>query len=123
MTFVSSRGHICKLKVEKMADERVLRLRDQEKKQQANQKHEAATKIQAHVRRQIGTMRAANKRVEIGLHQRLLLYIERFSVDGDFFSLMKHINDDYIRFERTITSTIEREEKMAKVRCEWVIYL
>ena len=123
MTFVSSRGHICKLKVEKMADERVLRLRDLEKKQQANQKHEAATKIQAHFRRQIGTMRAANKRVEIGLHQRLILYIERFSVDGDFFSLMKHINDDYIRFERTITSTIEREEKMAKVRFEWVIDL
>ena len=76
-----------------------------------------------HVKGKLSTMRAANKRVEIGLHQRLLLYIERFSVDGDFFSLMKHINDDYIRFERTITSTIEREEKMAKVRCEWVIYL
>lgn len=108
---------MCKLKVEKMTEERLLRLRELEKEQQANQAHEAATKIQAHVRRRISKLIRRNRLVEIGLHARLLLYIERFSVDGDFFSLMKSINDDFIRYERTITSTIEREEKMAKVRC------
>ena len=49
------------------------------------------------------------------------MYIERFVVDGCMFSFIKSINDDYIRYERTITSTIEREEKLAQTFVEKVI--
>ena len=36
------------------------------------------------------------------------MYTERFAVDGCMFSFLKSINDDYIRYERIIKSTIER---------------
>ena len=42
------------------------------------------------------------------------MYLERYVVDGCLFSFVKSINDDYLRYERTIITTIEREEKMAK---------
>lgn len=110
-----SRGCICKLKAQKMAEERLRHLEEMKKAKQADEEHDAAVLIQSHARRRISIKHCVNKRVEMGLHERLLMYIERFSVDGDFFVLMKSLNDDYLRFERTITSTIEREEKMAKV--------
>ena len=48
------------------------------------------------------------------------MYLERYSTDGDMWSFVKSINDDYIRYERTIKTTIEREEKMAKTFVEKV---
>jgi hypothetical protein len=36
------------------------------------------------------------------------MYTERFAVDGCMFSFIKSINDDYIRYEQIIKSTIER---------------
>jgi hypothetical protein len=112
------RGYLCKVIAEKMAAEREKLVEEQERVKQANQEHEAAKLIQSHVRRRIAKMHCANRLVELGLHERLLLYIERFWVDGNFFDFMRSINDDYIRFERTITTTIEREEKLAQVSCE-----
>ena len=90
-------------------------MEEQEKARQANQENDAATLIQSHARRRISAARCANRLVELGLHERLLIYIERFTVDGNFFDLVSSINKDYMHFERTITSTIEREEKLAKV--------
>jgi hypothetical protein len=98
-----------------MAEEKMRLLEETEMTRHANQENDAATLIQSHVRRRISVMKCANGRVEMGLHERILMYIERFTVDGDFFSFIKSLNDDYIRLERTITSIIEREEKMAKV--------
>ena len=99
-----------------MAEERKRHLEELEKTRQTNLMHDAATLIQSHVRRRISMMNCANRRIEMGMHERLLMYIERFTVDGDFFLFIKSLNDDYTRFERTITSTIEREEKLARVR-------
>ena len=49
------------------------------------------------------------------------MYLERYVVDGCLFSFVKSINDDYLRYDRTIITTIEREEKMAKSFVEQVI--
>ena len=40
-------------------------------------------------------------------------FLERYAVDGDFFSFVKSINDDYNRFARTIQATILREQNLA----------
>lgn len=98
-----------------MAEERRNHQEELEKTRQINLMHNAATLIQSHVRRRISTMNCANRRIEICMHERILMFIERFTVDGDFFLLIKSLNDDYIKFERTIRSTIEREEKLARV--------
>jgi len=49
------------------------------------------------------------------------MYLERYVVDGCLFSFVKSINDDYLRYERTIKHTIEREEKMALSFVEKVV--
>jgi len=49
------------------------------------------------------------------------MYLERYVVDGCLFSFVKSINDDYLRYERTIKHTIEREEKMAMSFVEKVV--
>lgn len=100
-----TRGYSSKVVAKRMADERQRFLEEQEKARQTNQEQEAATLIQSHVRQRIAKMHCANRLVEIGQQ----------SLDGNLFDFFKSINDDYIRFERTITTTIEREEKLAQV--------
>ncbi len=92
--------------------------------------------IQKHCRRVLALNIFAARRIELGLHLRvsvhlcsylynsihasifvlillyslcqLLMFLERFAVDGCMFSFLKSINDDYARYETTLTSTIER---------------
>lgn len=53
------------------------------------------------------------------------MYLERYVVDGCMWSFVKSINDDYLRYERTVAHIIDREEKMAKTFVDkvWLINL
>ena len=82
---------------------------------------DAAIIIQKHARRLLSIEIVKNRKIELGLHQRLLMYLERYVVDGCLFSFVKSINDDYLRYERTIKTTIEREETMAMSFVQQVI--
>ena len=115
------RSYICKLQLQLMREERRLLLETKEKARVEMLQHHSATIIQKHCRRVLAIAKCEIKQIELGLHLRLLMYIERFAVDGCIFSFLKSINDDYIRYERTITSTIEREEKLAQTFVEKVI--
>ena len=116
------RSYICKLQLQLLREERRLLLDTKEKARVEMLQHHSATIIQKHCRRVLAIAKCENKQIELGLHLRLLMYIERFAVDGCIFSFLKSINDDYIRYERTITSTIEREEKLAQTFVEKVIH-
>ncbi|KAL9189729.1 hypothetical protein ACHAXT_009404 [Thalassiosira profunda] len=111
----------CKMQAAKLAEEKRRRLEEQEKERQESLKEDSAIVIQKHCRRILDTAKCANRRIELGLHSRLLMYMERYAVDGCLFSFVKSINDDYLRYERTIRHTIEREEKMAKTFVEKVV--
>ncbi|KAL7539952.1 hypothetical protein ACHAXR_009742 [Thalassiosira sp. AJA248-18] len=115
------RGYACKLQAQFLAEERRRQLEEQEKARHASQEKDSATTIQKHCRTVLAKAKCANRRIEFGLHRRLLMYLERYVVDGCMWSFVKSINDDYIRYERTISHTIEREEKMAKTFVEKVI--
>jgi hypothetical protein len=115
------RSYACKLQLQHLREERRLLLETKEKARVEILQHHSATIIQKHCRRMLAIAKCEQKQIELGLHLRLLMYIERFVVDGCMFSFIKSINDDYIRYERTITSTIEREEKLAQTFVEKVI--
>lgn len=115
------RSYSCKLQLQQLREERRLLLETKEKARVEVLQHHSATIIQKHYRRVLAIAKCEHKQIELGLHFRLLMYIERFVVDGCIFSFIKSINDDYIRYERIITSTIEREEKLAQTFVEKVI--
>lgn len=114
------RCRLCVLKAKKLAEEKKKRLQEEEEARVAFLESDAATIIQKHYRRCLSIGVCTNRRIELGLHERLLMYLERYRVDGSFFSFVKSINDDYIRYERTITNTIDREERLAKTFVEKV---
>ena len=115
------RSYACKLQLQHLREERRLLLETKEKARVEVLQHHSAIIIQKYCRRVLAIAKCEHKQIELGLHLRLLMYIERFVVDGCLFSFIKSINDDYIRYERTITSTIEREEKLAQTFVEKVI--
>lgn len=116
----SYRCYSCKLKAQLLAEERRRRLEAAEKARVGEVRKHSAIVIQKHCRRILSKEKCSNRRIELGLHQRLLMYLERYTVDGCMWSFVKSINDDYKRYERTIIHTIEREEKMAKTFVEKV---
>lgn len=106
-----------------LSEERKRRIEEIENARLASVERDSAVVIQKHFRRCLSKSKCANRKVELSLHGRLLMYLERFRLDGCLWSFMKSINDDYVRYERTIQNTIEREEKYAKtfvekVRCK-----
>ena len=115
------RCHACKVQAQLLKEEKKRQMEEQEKARVASVEKDSAIIIQKHCRRILTLQEVANRRIEMGLHERLLMYIERYAVDGCMFSFVKSINDDYLRYERTITNTIDREEKMAKSFVEQVI--
>jgi len=108
------RCHASKIQAKLLAEERRRQLEAAEKARAASLKKDSAVVIQKHCRRILSKAKCSNRRIELGLHQRLHMYLERYVVDGCMWSFVKSINDDYLRYERTIAHTIEREEKMAK---------
>ena len=80
-----------------------------------------ATIIQKYYRRRLSKVKCANRKIELNLHERLLMYLERYLVDGCVWTLVKSINNDYSRYERTIKNIIDREERMARTFVEKVI--
>lgn len=122
-TVIQSFARACaaKSKRRRLAELRRLYLEEQEKDRVATTKRNAATLIQSVYRRHLGQVKCKNRRIEISLHGRLLMYLERFAIDGCMWTFVKSINDDYLRFERTIKNVIDREEKMAKTFVEKVV--
>lgn len=114
------RCHVCKVEAQLLAEEKRRQLAEQEKSRVAFVEKNSVIVIQKHVRRILDKSKCANKRIEMKMNLRLLMYLERFAVDGDMWSFVKSINNDFIRYERTITHTIDREEKMAKTFVEKV---
>eukprot|EP00804_Cyclotella_cryptica_P003080 CCRYP_006079-RA/>CCRYP_006079-RA protein AED:0.07 eAED:-0.01 QI:0/0/0/1/0.5/0.33/3/0/431 len=76
------RGHRCKLLNNKMAEDKFRILQEMEKVRVADLENEKATIIQSYFRRCISMKKCANRRIEMDLHERLLMYVERFTVDG-----------------------------------------
>jgi len=115
------RCHASKVKAQLLAEEKKRQLEEEEKALVASIEKDSAIIIQKHARRLLSIEIVKNRKIELGLHQRLLMYLERYVVDGCLFSFVKSINDDYLRYERTIKHTIEREEKMALSFVEKVV--
>ncbi|KAL7453460.1 hypothetical protein ACHAWC_005139, partial [Mediolabrus comicus] len=105
----------------RLEDERQRKHEEQEKDRIASLKENAATLIQSVFRRHLDVQKCINRKLEMSLHDRLLIYLERFAIDGCMWSFVKSINDDYLRFERTIKNVITREEKMAKTFISHVV--
>lgn len=122
-TVIQSFARACaaKSKRRRLAELRRLYLEEQEKDRVATTRSNAATLIQSVYRRRLDQVKCKNRRIEMSLHGRLLMYLERFAIDGCMWTFVKSINDDYLRFERTITNVIDREEKMAKTFVEKVV--
>ena len=116
-----ARTYAAKMKRRRLAELRRLYLEEQEQDRVASTERNAATLIQSVYRRHLGKIKCKNRRIEISLHGRLLMYLERFAIDGCMWTFVKSINDDYLRFERTIKNVIHREEKMAKTFVEKVV--
>lgn len=110
-----------KKKLQQLAYKKLQQLAEQETVRLTTLEFDSAVVIQKHYRRCQANSHVANRKIEMGLHSRLLIYLERYVVDGCMFSFVKSINDDYLRYDRTITNTIEREEKMAKTFVDKVI--
>lgn len=107
----------------RLADERQKLLEEKERVRVKSLEKDAATIIQRNCRVCLAKRKCKNRRIELGyLHSRLLMYVERFMVDHCLWSLMRSINKDYIRYERTIINIVEREEKLAKTFVEKVSY-
>ena len=115
------RCHASKVQAQLLAEEQKRQKEEEEKAREASIENDSAIIIQKHARRLLSIEIVKNRKIELCLHQRLLMYLERYVVDGCLFSFVKSINDDYLRYERTIITTIEREEKMAKSFVEQVI--
>mmetsp|Transcript_10915 Transcript_10915/g.16656 ORF Transcript_10915/g.16656 Transcript_10915/m.16656 type:complete len:893 (-) Transcript_10915:686-3364(-) len=122
-TVIQSFARTCaaKLKRRQLAELRRFYLEEQEKDRVATTNRNAATRIQSVYRRHLDQIKCENRRIEMSLHGRLLMYLERFAIDGCMWTFVKSINDDYLRFERTIKNVIDREEKMAKTFVEKVV--
>ncbi|KAL7490966.1 hypothetical protein ACHAWT_000819 [Skeletonema menzelii] len=116
-----ARAFAAKLERRRLAELRRIYLEEQEKDRVATTERNAATLIQSVYRRHLDEIKCKNRRIEMGLHGRLLMYLERFTIDGCMWTFVKSINDDYLRFERTIKGVIHREEKMAKTFVEKVV--
>jgi len=115
------RCHASKVKAQLLAEEKKRQKEEEEKALVASIEKDSAIIIQKHARRLLTIEIVKNRKIELGLHQRLLMYLERYVVDGCLFSFVKSINDDYQRYERTIRHTIEREETMAMSFVQQVI--
>ena len=115
------RCHASKVRAQLLAEERKRQQEEEEKARVASTEKDSAIIIQKHARRLMSIEIVKNRKIELGLHQRLLMYLERYVVDGCLFSFVKSINDDYLRYERTIRTTIEREETMAMSFVQQVI--
>jgi len=116
-----ARAHAAKLERRRLAELRRLFQQKQERDRIASMERNAATLIQSVYRRHLDKIKCKNRRIEMSLHGRLLIYLERYAIDGDMWKFVKSINDDYLRFERTIKNVIQREEKMAKTFVEKVV--
>jgi len=115
------RCHASKVQAQLLAEEKKRQQEEEEKALVASIEKDSAIIIQKHARRLLTIEIVKNRKIEMGLHQRLLMYLERYVVDGCLFSFVKSINDDYLRYERTIRTTIEREETMAMSFVQQVI--
>ncbi len=105
----------------RLAEERQRMLEETERARVKSVEKDAATVIQRNCRVCLAKKTCKNRRIELScLHSRLLMYVERFMVDHCLWSLMRSINTDYIRYERTIINIVEREEKLAKTFVEKV---
>ncbi|KAL7468489.1 hypothetical protein ACHAXS_008724 [Conticribra weissflogii] len=106
----------------RLAEERQRMLEETERARVKSVEKDAATVIQRNCRVCLAKKTCKNRRIELScLHSRLLMYVERFMVDHCLWSLMRSINTDYIRYERTIINIVEREEKLAKTFVEKVV--
>lgn len=96
------RAYAAKLERRRLEEERQRKHEEQERDRIASLKENAATLIQSVFRRHLDVQKCNNRRIEMSLHDRLLIYLERYAIDGCMWSFVKSINDDYLRFERTI---------------------
>ena len=115
------RVHAAQKKRKHLAELRMRYLEEQERDRVATTERNAATLIQSIYRRHLDKIKCANRRIEMACHSRLLMYLQRFAIDGCMWTFVKSINDDYHRLERTIKHVIHREEKMAKTFVEQVL--
>jgi len=117
----AARAYAAKFECRRLAELKRLCQQERERDRIASMERNAATLIQSIYRRHLGQIKCRNRRIEMNLHGRILIYLERYAIDGCLWTFVKSINEDYRRFERTITSVIQREEKMAKTFVEKVV--
>ncbi len=115
------RAYAAKLVRRRLEEERQRKHEEQERDRIVCLKENAAILIQSVFRRRLCVQKCINRRIEMSLCDRLLIYLERYAIDGCMWSFVKSINDDYLRFERTIKNVITREEKMAKTFISHVV--
>lgn len=116
-----ARGYAAKMEHRRLTELRRIYIEKQQTDRISFMERNAATLVQSVYRRHLGKIKCKNRRIEMSLHSRLLMYLERYAIDGCMWTFVKSINGDYLRFERTIKNVIEREEKMAKTFVEKVV--
>ena len=68
------RGHMCQIKAQVLAEEKRQRLEAEEKAKIKSREHDCALVIQKHARRIQAKASCRDKRIEMSLHERLLMY-------------------------------------------------
>lgn len=71
------RGHMCKVQAQVLTEEKRQRLEAEEKAKIKSRKHDCAVVIQKHARRIQARTSCRDKRIEMRLHERLLMYTGR----------------------------------------------
>lgn len=73
----------------------------------------AAVMIQSHVRRFQAVNVTVNRKIELGLNERLARVAHRFLESGDLWGFLKAVDDDYRRYEQEKQDEMKREDEMA----------
>ena len=107
------RGILARVLRHRLAEDRLLRSAEAERALRSAARERAALSIQRLLRGFLARRRVTERKIELGLHDRLVGLLDRLTIDGDLWTFLKNINADYRRYERLIDLILEREDTMA----------